>query len=245
MRKATGLVLVAIAAAVSAAESPDPIVAQVRARDAQLGAAHARGDLETYLAGLSKRYVYIDIGGQRVTAEKLRVRRASDQRRVVSSESLEDEALRLSDSVVLLRGLERSVATYWGGLPRVGTSRWSALWVREEDGVWRLTAETATTVREVDHLPYVHVPQPAATLAALAGRWSLALDPPLTLVLAAEDGALVGTIPGQQVRLTFRPASPSHFFAEERPFELRFGKGAGAATLVTWGTPTPATRAAP
>jgi hypothetical protein len=222
VRAAGGLILVAMTLTASAAaETPDAVVAQVRARDAELGAAHGRGDLKTYRAGLSKRYVCIDIGGQRVTAERLEARRAPDQRRVVFSESSEDEALRLSDSVVLLRGLERSVATYWGGLPRVGASRWSALRVREEDGVWRLTAETSTTVREADHLPFVHVPQPAATIATLAGRWTLAL------------------------RLTFRPASPTHFFAEERPFELRFGPGTDAASLVTWGTPTAATRNAP
>jgi len=225
-----------------AVASDDPILAAVMARDAELQAANGRGDREAYRAGLSKDYVYIDIAGQRVTVDMLDARRAEDHRRVVSSESSEEETIRVSDSVVLLRGLERSVATYYGGLPRVSSSRWSALWVREDDGVWRLLADTSTPVRGEDSLPFVHVPQPEATLAALAGHWRLATDPPMALHLSAEDGELIGSLEGYQARFPFQPASATHYFATNRPFELRFSDDGQHVDLVTWGTATAATR---
>lgn len=226
----------------SAAETAqDPVLAEVAAHDEALAAAHGRGDMAAYRAGLSKNYVYIDIGGKRVTADMLEARRTNDQRRVVSSETTEQEALRLSDDVVLLRGLDRSLSTYYGGLPRTGLSRWTALWAREADGVWRLVADTATPVRDVDRVSFVPVPQPAEVLARRAGRWRLALPSPMELVLEMQGDHLVGRLAGQDVRWTFHPVSEAHFMATERPFELRYA-GDDAMELVTWGTPTRASR---
>jgi hypothetical protein len=103
-------------------------------------------------------------------------------------------------------------------------------------------AETATPVRENDSLPFVHAPQPATTLDALAGRWTLALKPTMELRLRAEGGKLIASLDDKSVRFTFSPASPTHFFAEDRPFELRFAADGRTLDLVTWGTATAATR---
>lgn len=237
-----GAWMLAVQTTALAAPPEDPVIAQVLARDDALAAAHGRGDMATYRAGLSQRYVYVDIGGKRVTADALQERREFDNRRVVSSESLEQEAIRLGDEVVLLRGLERGVSTYFGGLPRTGESRWTALWAREDDGVWRLVAETATPVRKSEALPFVAAPQDDATLRARSGRWRLQLKPAMDLMLAVEGGTLIGTLPGQPARFVFDPASPTHYFARERPFELRFSPEGEALELVTWGTTTHATR---
>lgn len=236
------MTLIAALLGATAPAVEDPVIAEVKARDSELAEAHGRGDLATYRAGLSSRYVYIDVGGKRVTPDILQKRRENDERRVVSSETTEEESIRLSDTVVLLRGLEHSVSTYYGGLPRTGSSRWSALWVREDDGIWRLVAETATPVRKDESLAFVHVPQPAATLDALAGRWTLALRPAMELRLRAEGGKLIGSLDGKSVRFTFSPASATHFFAEDRPFELRFAADGRSLDLVTWGNTTAATR---
>jgi ketosteroid isomerase-like protein len=224
-----------------AGASDDPVLAQIRARDEELARAHGSGDMATYRAGLSARYAYIDVGGKRVDIQRLQSRREDDQRRLVSSETIEEEALRLSDDVVLLRGYERSLATYYGGLPRHGATRWSAVWVREDDGVWRLVAETATPVRDELAQRPEPVPQPAAVLAARTGRWRLDLAPPMDMDLAVAGDALIATLPGQGVRFTFRPASARHFIADERPFELQFSDE-DSLVLSTWGTPTRATR---
>lgn len=237
-----GLLASLCAGACLAADPPDPIVAEVMKRDAELSAAHGRGDMTTYMQGLSSRYVYIDVGGRRVTAGTLATRRANDQLRMVSSESSEDEALRLADTVVLLRGLEKSKFTYFGGLPRQGSSRWTALWVREDDNQWRLLAETATPVVGDEGLPFIHVPQSAATLRALQGRWKLDLPTPVEMVLKAEGGALVATLAGQSVSFTFKPASATHYYASDRPFELRFDRGRNKLELITWGQSTAAVR---
>lgn len=223
----------------------DPVVVEVKARDAELSAAHGRGDMATYLQGLSRRYVYIDVNGGRVIADKLAARRNNDQLRQISSETEEEEAVRLSDGVVLLRGLERASFTYFGGLPRQGSTRWTALWAREDDGQWRLVSETATPVVSDKGLSFTEVRQPEAALKARQGRWKLALAEPLVLALSAEKGRLVGTLEGQSLRLTFAPASATHYFALERPFELRFDRDGSAATLLTWGNPTRARREAP
>jgi ketosteroid isomerase-like protein len=213
------------------------------ARDAELAAAHGRGDMATYLQGLSKKYVYIDVGGGRVTADKLATRRGNDQLRQIASEALEEESVRVAENVVLLRGLERGSFTYFGGLPRQGATRWSALWAREEDGQWRLVAETATPVTSDTGLPFIPTALPDKELRARQGVWNLSLPQELTLRLEADRGKLMGTLDGQSVQLTFVPASRRHYFALERPFELRFEADHDRLTLVTWGIPTVGQRA--
>jgi hypothetical protein len=228
-----------LAGAAAGAEPPaDPVVADVLARDIALQTAYGRGDYETYRAGLSKNYVYIDVGGQRVTIDRLLKRRAADGRRVISSKTSEEEAIRLSDTVVLLRGLDRGLAHYYGGLPRKGETRWTSLWVREADGVWRLTADTATPVRDSEASAMEPAPQSAETLARHAGRWTLATDTPLTMTLRAHDGRLLGSLDGQTVTFSFHPLSATRFVEAERPFELSFSDDGDRLTLVTWGTAT-------
>ncbi|RYG14014.1 MAG: nuclear transport factor 2 family protein [Burkholderiales bacterium] len=239
---ALGALLLLTMANAAGAGQEDPIIAQVMARDDELASAHGRGDMATYRAGLSQRYVYIDIGGQRVTADTLEARRENDQRRVVSSETSEQEATRLTNDVVMLRGLECSHASYFGGLPRISSSRWTALWVREDDGVWRLTAETATPVKTGAESRYIRVGQSDATLQALAGRWTLQLQPAMQLSLRVENGNLVGTLPGQAEQFVFSPASATHYFADTRTFELRFAADGESLRLLTWGTATAAVR---
>jgi ketosteroid isomerase-like protein len=226
-----------------AAEPADPVVAEVLARDAALSAAHGRGDMTTYLQGLSRKYVYIDVAGGRVSADKLATRRGNDQLRLVSSEVSEEESVRLADNVVLLRGLERGSFTYFGGLPRQNTTRWSALWVREDDGQWRLVAETATPVTTDAGLPFMPAELPANEVRSRQGLWNLSLPQELVLRLAADGGRLIGTLEGQSLKVTFVPASPRHYFALERPFELRFGEDRNEVTLVTWGISTRGQRA--
>ena len=64
--------------------------------------------------------------------------------------------------------------------------------------------------------------------------------------LSAEHGRLIGSLPGQSLKLAFVPASPTHYYALERPFELRFdGKDRQKLTLVTWGIETAAGRVTP
>jgi ketosteroid isomerase-like protein len=226
----------------SSPEPIDPVILVVKARDAELAAAHGRGDMTTYLQGLSKRYVYVDVGGRRVTPDTLATRRGNDQLRQVASELSEEEAIRIADGVVLLRGLEKARFTYFGGLPREGSTRWTALWAREEDRQWRLVAETATPVASDAGLPFTPSAQPASVIRARQGRWSLALPDPMVLGLTAESGKLIGKLEGHDLQLTFVPASPTHFFALERPFELRFTSDGKALTLMTWGIPTAAHR---
>ena len=230
-------------AGAATAQPADPLLAQVQAADEALAAAHGRGDMETYLKGLSDDYLYIDIGGKRVTKAEITRRRAADKRLVTSSEASEDEAIRVSDNAVLLRGREISGASYYGGLPRRGDSRWTALWVREADGQWRVLAETSTPVRDDSASPYARVKLPAGAIEAHAGKWALELAKPITLALAVEGQSLVGTLSSDtEARFTFVPHAPGQFHALERDFQLKFAPDGRTLTLVTWGTPTRGTR---
>lgn len=224
------------------AEAEDPVMAQVRAADDALTEAHSRGDIARYLQGLSDRFLYIDIGGKRVTKELLVERRAADKRRQLSSESSENEGIRISDNAVLLRGRDKSLATYYGGLPRHGDSRWTALWVREADGAWRLTAETATPVRDDGAQPYAEISLPPGATSAFAGDWLLDLQPPITLSLKPDGNRLIASLSSDPVRFTFAPHAPSQFHALERDFQIVFAPDGKSLTLATWGTPTRATR---
>ena len=243
LTSAVALVLATLLPMESVAADPaDLSISEVKARDEALSAAHGRGDMTTYLQGLSERYVYIDVGGRRVTAATLARRRANDQLRLVTSESSEDEAVHLADNVVLLRGLERSTFTYFGGLPRQGSTRWTALWIREDDGQWRLIAETATPVTSDRGLPFTPTPQAVAVVRAHQGRWMLALPTPMEMMLIAERGQLVATLKGQSERFVFASASATQYFALDRPFELRFSRDGKKLELVTWGVVTRGTR---
>ena len=64
----------------------------------------------------------------------------------------------------------------------------------------------------------------------------------MDMILKAEDGALAATLDGQSVRFTFLPASATHYYASDRPFELRFDRGRDKLELITWGLRTHATR---
>jgi ketosteroid isomerase-like protein len=221
-----------VLAGAATAQPADPLLAQVQAADEALAAAHGRGDMETYLKGLSDDYLYIDIGGKRVTKAEITRRRAADKRLVTSSEASEDEAIRVSDNAVLLRGREIS-----------GDSRWTALWVREADGQWRVLAETSTPVRDDSASPYARVKLPAGAIEAHAGKWALELAKPITLALAVEGQSLVGTLSSDtEARFTFVPHAPGQFHALERDFQLKFAPDGRTLTLVTWGTPTRGTR---
>lgn len=242
IRAAMAFAAIWVAAAPIAAQAEDPMLTQVRAADDALSAARGRGDMATYLKGLSVHYLYIDIGGKRVTKEILAERRAADKRIVISSEASEDEAIRISDHAVLLRGRDKSLASYYGGLPRRGDVRWTALWVREADGQWRVIAETATPVRDDSFSPYATISLPADQLASHAGDWALGLPKPITFTLKAEGEKLIGTLSSDPVRFTFLPHAPGQFHAVERDFQLNFAPDGKTLTLVTWGVPTKGVR---
>lgn len=237
-RALISLAALCLLVAPAGAQADDPLLAQVRAADEALAAAHGRGDMATYLKGLSEQYLYIDIGGKPVTKAVIAARRAADKRILLASEPSEDAAIRISDNAVLLRGREKSLASYYGGLPRRGDTRWTALWVREADGQWQVVAETATPVRDDDFTPFAAITLPAEQIAGHAGDWMLDLPKPVTLTLTPEGGKLIGTLSSDPVRFTFVPHAPGQFHAVERDFQLHFAPDGKTLTLITWGTPT-------
>ena len=186
-------------------------------------------------------YAYIDIAGVRTDKAKLLSRREGDKLSLSEMVDSEEEALVLSPTAVLLRGKSAGTALYFGGLPRTGATRWSAIWRKDADGRWRVIAEQTTVV--TDAAPQkVRATASPAKVAPHAGTWRLATKTPLTMTLRADGDTLKASIAGQFTDMLLEPDSTGAFFNRVRPFELRFDPDGRTLRLLTWGEETVGTR---
>lgn len=249
MRRAiwlAGVMAIGVAAGAKAQEISDAdrtrIMAELKEADDRYGATQAAGDLKAFAELLSEDYLYIDISGNRVTKATLLDRREGDKRVPVEMKSSEQEMTILAPTVVLQRGREDVLDEYFGGLPRWGSTRFSALWVKEADGKWRVRGEQVTRLNQPKEGASVRVTVDPAAVARLAGSYTLATRKPLMLQLTAQGDTLRATIPDGFKDMVFYPAAPDRFFAAERDFELRFAPDATGLTFVSWGNDTAAKR---
>lgn len=223
------------------AQTENPILAEAKAADAAYMAATSSGDLKTMADFIAEDYAYIDVNGDRIDKAKLFSRREGDHLSMSEMVDSENEAVVLSPVTVLLRGKTSGTAYYFGGLPRPGTTRWSAIWRKDADGKWRVVAEQTTVVPEPHKYPKP-VSLPPAEVAGHAGRWRLATKTPMDMTLKAENGALKASIAGQFTDMLFQPSAPGVYFNTLRPFELRFAPDGKAMAFVTWGSETAGSR---
>lgn len=219
------------------AQTGNPILAEAQAADAAYMAATSSGDLKTMAEFIAEDYAYIDVNGDRVDKAKLFSRREGDKLSMSEMVDSENEAVVLSPVTVLLRGKTSGTAYYFGGLPRPGTTRWSAIWRKDADGKWRVVAEQTTVVSEPHRYPNA-VALAASEVATHAGTWRLATQNPMDMTLKAEGSTLKASIAGQFADMLFQPSAPGVYFNTLRPFELRFAADGKSMTLVTWGSET-------
>jgi ketosteroid isomerase-like protein len=220
------------------------LIAEAEAADlAAMRAQHA-GDLQTFASYLAEDYAYIDLSGNRIGKAQMLARRAEDKRSVVAETSSEDESIVLAPNVVLFRGRTDVVASYYGGLPRPGSHRYSVIWRKEADGRWRMVAAQTTDRIKREYPVKVRVAIEDNVLQQYAGAYTLATAPPIRLVLVAGQGRLLATIPDQFADMEFSPESATKFFATARPFELVFADDGRSLTLVTFGAGTKGQRVA-
>jgi ketosteroid isomerase-like protein len=219
------------------AQSENPILAEARAADAMLIEAQSSGDLKAMAEMIADDYVYIDVGGSRIDKAKILSRREGDHLSLSNIVDSEEEAVILSPVTVLLRGKSEGTAYYFGGLPRTGATRWSAIWRKDPDGRWRVVAEQTTVVQQKQVDPPT-VKLSAAEIAAHAGRWQLATEKPMDMVLKADETGLKASIAGQFDDMLFRPSASGRYFNSDRPFELRFSPDGRTLTFVSWGSET-------
>jgi uncharacterized protein (TIGR02246 family) len=221
-----------------AALDPDHLIAEAEAADRAAMQAQGAGDLETFAKYLSEDYAYIDLSGNRIGKAQILARRKEDKRGILSETSSEDEAVVLGPGVVMFRGRTDVVASYYGGLPRPGSTRYSVIWRKEADGQWRMVAAQTTDRIRREYPVKMRADVPGDVLALYAGTYELATETPLTLVLEAGEGRLLATIEGQFEDMEFHPESGTHFFATARPFELVLSEDAFSLVLVTFGAET-------
>ncbi len=240
--KLSALVLLLGASALPAALPADTsILAEAKAADAALIAAQSRNDLKAMAEMIADDYAYIDVTGNRVGKAQLLSRREGDKLSLSEMVDSEEEAIVLSPATVLLRGKSAGTALYFGGLPRKGATRWSAIWRKDGDGRWRVVAEQTTVIDEGGPKKARATLKPA-DVAPHAGRWTLATRTPMAMTLVAEGDTLKASIPGQFTDMIFLPESPGVFFNTLRPFELHFAKNGKSLKMITWGETTPGTR---
>lgn len=248
IRRAAGLIVIAgllAACAVTDVQSTADDAAMIaEAEVADLAAMRAQnsGDLEAFANYLSEDYAYLDLSGNRVGKAAMLARRAEDKRTVLSETSSEDESIVLGPGVVMFRGRTDAVTSYYGGLPRPGSTRYSVIWRKEADGQWRMVAAQTTDRIRREYPLKVRAEVPAAALGRYEGAFELATGEPLTLVLEAGEGRLLATIEGQFEDMEFFPESENRFFATTRPFELVIAEDGRSLTLVTFGAETAGVR---
>ncbi len=214
------------------------MIAEAEAADLAAIQAQSAGDLETFANYLSEDYAYIDLSGNRIGKAQILARREEDKRAVISETPSEDEAIVLAPNVVMFRGRTDAVTSYYGGLPRPGSTRYSVIWRKEADGQWRMVAAQTTDRIKREYPVKVQVAVPKEALDLYAGTYELATTTPLKLVLEAEQGRLLAAIEGQFDDMEFLPESETRFFATARPFELVLAEDACSLVLVTFGAET-------
>lgn len=235
--------LALVAAAPLHAQTENPILAEAQAADVAYMAATSSGDLKAMADFIAEDYAYIDVNGDRIGKAKLFSRREGDKLSLSEIVDSENEAVVLSPVTVLLRGKSSGTAYYFGGLPRPGTTRWSAIWRKDADGKWRVVAEQTTVVSEPHKYPKA-VALAASEVADHAGTWRLATQKPMDMKLKAEGGTLKASVADQFTDMLFQPSAPGVYFNTLRPFELRFSPDGKTMTFVSWGTQTTGTRIA-
>jgi ketosteroid isomerase-like protein len=230
----------AACASVPAAEPLDEaaLIAEAEAADIAAMQAQNSGDLGAFERYLADDYAYIDLSGNRIGKAQILARRAEDKHAVISETSSEDEAIVLAPNVVMFRGRTDAVTSYYGGLPRPGSTRYSVVWRKGADGQWQMVAAQTTDRIKREYPVKVRAEVAADVLDLYAGTYVLETKTPLTLVLRAEDGRLLATIDDQFTDMDFFPESDTHFFATSRPFELVLSEDACSLTIITFGAGT-------
>lgn len=241
MRVLFGLILSAALLA-GCASSPAldeaALIAEAEAADLASMKAQNSGDLETLANYLSEDYAYIDLSGNRIDKAAMLARRSEDKRTIISETPSEDETIVLGPDAVMFRGRTDTVASYYGGLPRPGSTRYSVIWRKEADGQWRMVAAQTTDRIKREYPVKVRVDVSEEVLGYYDGLYALETQTPLTLELRAEGGRLLASIENQFTDMEFFPESETHFFAVARPFELVLSEDGCALTLVTFGAET-------
>lgn len=221
----------------TSAFDPGAVVREARAADERYSEAAARGDYEAMAGFVTPDFVYIDISGNRMTPERMLARRGEDHRRVVHTETLGEEAVALSDSVVVMRLHSTDLSHYYGGLPRRSESRTTIVWSKGQDAQWRMAAAQANIVMRPAFPVKVRTTLTRQRLEELAGEYTLDTEAGLPFILTAGEDALHAEIPGQFSQMAFYPEGDAAFFATARPFELRF-ESPDELTLITWSQET-------
>ena len=232
----------ASAAGSLSAEERERVIAEVTAAEAAVVAASNAGDRQAEYDLMADDWVYIDVGGKRITKQEMMERRREDERTATVTAS-ELEVIPISLDAAVTRGRWDTRAVYYGGLPRVGASRYMALW-RKRDGRWVLVADQGTPIVERQTVVRERVRLDEESLDGFAGNYVLDLDPPLEIELGATTDGLALRISGHlDEALDFFPSAPDRFFAVEKPWEIEFGRAGETLTLSTWGEPTSGRRA--
>jgi hypothetical protein len=218
------------------------VIDEVMAMEKMNAEMEAKGQVAEQFDLLSEDYVYIDISGKRVTKQQLTERRQEDHRKSIKNIVSQLEVIPLSPELALARGRWDGQSIYYGGLPRISSSRFMALW-KKENGKWKILADQGTPIGQQKVIERQEIDMSLKSLKSFAGSFQLNTEPPLKIELSVKDNHLVLRIPGKlDDGIEFYSSNNGLFFAKERPWEIQFDRNKDSITFISWGIETKGNR---
>jgi ketosteroid isomerase-like protein/uncharacterized protein YneR len=214
------------------------VIDEVMAMEKMNAEMEAKGQVTEQFDLLSEDYVYIDVSGKRTTKQQLIERREEDNRKSIKNIASQLEVIPLSPELALARGRWDGNAIYYGGLPRSSSSRFMALW-KKENGKWKILADQGTPIGQQKVIERQKIEMNLKSLKSFAGSFQLNSGFSLKIEMAVKDKNLVLTIPGNlDTGIEFYPSNNGLFFAKERPWEIQFNQDLDAIIFTSWGIET-------
>ncbi len=214
------------------------VIAEVMAMEKMNAEMEAKGQVAEQFDLLSEDYVYVDISGKRVTKQQLTERRQEDNRKSIKNIASQLEVIPLSPELALARGRWDGHSIYYGGLPRISSSRFMALW-QKENGKWKILADQATPIGQQKVIERQEIDMKLKSLKSFAGSFQLNTESPFKIELSVKDNNLVLTIPGKlDDGIEFYPSNTGLFFAKERPWEIQYDRNKDSIIFTSWGIET-------
>ncbi len=135
----------AVAALAAGPPAPDPVGAQVLARDAEMAEAVVAGDLKRLEDLYASDYVYVGSDGKQSTRGQRLDAFRSGRLRFVSTTHI-GATVRVYGETAVVQGSARS-RVLAGGREIDGTFQYVGVWVRQE-GTWRIVLTQATRIAD-------------------------------------------------------------------------------------------------
>ena len=217
------------------------VIKEVSALEEILVETSKSGDLDRQLSLFSDQYSYIDINGNLVDKQTMASRRTDDKMFAATLETADLEVIPLTRDFAISRGRYNTKNIYHGGIPKFGSSRYMAVW-RKENGVWRLFRDQVTNlVDRASKKPKLDRAEYPNNYGL--GDYKLQNEYGVTIRIDENNDSLSMNIPGQLEKdYVLYPTYDNTWFIEEERWTLQFSESGDSLKFNSWGVETLAIR---